>query len=146
MTIKSRPLSFIHDVPITKTKMFWDGLKEGRIYATKCRDCGKIYFPPQVDCPKCLKSNFEWISLSNEGEIETFTESHLKPQGFTHYEKPYIIAIAKTPEEVKVMGWLEGVEVDNVKVGMKVEITSRIQPDGYPAIIFKPRIHEAKTI
>jgi len=137
--MRSRPLNLIHGVPIVKTKMFWDGLKEGRIYATKCRDCGKIYFPPQADCPKCLKSNLEWISLSSEGEIETFTESHLKPQGFTYYEKPYIIAIAKTRDEVKVIGWLEEVEVSNVKVGMKVEITSRIQPDGYPVIIFKPK-------
>jgi len=37
------------------------------------------------------------------------------------------------------MDWLEGVEISNVKVGMKVEITSRIQPDGYPVIIFKPK-------
>jgi uncharacterized OB-fold protein len=40
--MKSRPLNLIHDVPIVRTKMFWNGLKEGRIYATKCRDCGKI--------------------------------------------------------------------------------------------------------
>ncbi|MEM1545779.1 MAG: Zn-ribbon domain-containing OB-fold protein [Candidatus Methanomethylicia archaeon] len=139
MSIKSRPLNFIHDIPIIKTKKFWDGLNEGKIYATKCKDCGKVYFPPQVDCPKCLKSNFEWIPLTNEGEIETFTESHLKPQGFTHYEKPYIIAIAKTLEGVKIMGWLEGVEISNVKVGMKVEITSKTQPDGYPVILFKPK-------
>jgi len=118
--MRSRPLNLIHGVPIVKTKMFWDGLKEGRIYATKCRDCGKIYFPPQADCPKCLKSNLEWISLSSEGEIETFTESHLKPQGFTYYEKPYIIAIARVGD-VRVMGWLMNVKDERcVRVGDEV--------------------------
>jgi uncharacterized OB-fold protein len=60
-------------------------------------------------------SDVEWVALSDEGVIETFTESHLKPQGFTHYEEPYIIAIARTPEGAKVMGWLEGISAEKAR-------------------------------
>jgi uncharacterized OB-fold protein len=80
----------------------------------------------------------EWTQLF-EGTLETFTQAYLKPQGFTHYEYNYVVAIAKTMEGVKVMGWLEDVEVNAAKVGMIVQITAKIMPDGFPAIIFKPK-------
>jgi uncharacterized OB-fold protein len=140
-TIRSRALTYIHDIPVARIKRFWDGLIEGKVYATKCKRCGELYYPPQVDCFKCLTSDVEWIALSDEGVIETFTESHLKPQGFIHYEKPYIISIVKTPEGAKVMGWLEGIDVDKVRVGLNVKITTILQSDGYPAIVFKPKQH-----
>lgn len=134
--IKSRPMVIIYEIPIARVKKFWDGLSEGKLYTTKCKKCGKIYYPPQSDCPKCLASEIEWIELSYEGIIETYTEAHLRPQGFTHYEKPYIIAIAKLPEGVKIMGWLEA-EPGSIKVGSRVRIEPRIQSDGFPTIIFK---------
>jgi uncharacterized OB-fold protein len=137
-SIKSRTLTITHDIPISRTKVYWDGLREGKVYATKCKKCGQTYYPPQPDCPNCLTSNMEWIQIS-EGILETFTQAYLKPQGFTHYEQNYIIAIAKVSEEVKVMGWLEEADVKNVKVGMPVEITAKTMPDGFPTIILKPK-------
>ena len=136
--ITSRTLTYTHQIPILRVKKFWDGLKEGKIYATKCKKCGEIYYPPQADCTSCLTSDMEWIEVPNEGYIETFVASYLKPQGFEHYETPYIIAIARTESGIKVMGFLEKVDYKEVKPGMKVKITSRIQNDGFPAIIFEP--------
>jgi uncharacterized OB-fold protein len=137
-SMKSRTLTLTHDIPISKTKIYWDGLKEGKVYATKCKKCGEIYYPPQVDCSHCLTSDVEWIQLF-EGNLETFTKAYLKPQGFTHYEQNYIVAIARTAEGVKVMGWLEDMDLNVAKVGMSVKITAKIMPDGFPAIIFKPK-------
>jgi uncharacterized OB-fold protein len=137
-SMKSRSLTLIHDIPIFKTRIYWDGLKEGKVHATKCKKCGEIYYPPQVDCPTCLTSEVEWIQLL-EGNLETFTQVCLKPQGFSHYEQNYIVAITKTVEGVKIMGWLEETDVKNLKVGMLVTITAKIMPDGFPAIIFKTK-------
>lgn len=137
-SMKSRTLTLIHDIPISKTKIYWDGLKEGKIYATKCKKCGRVYYPPQVDCHNCLTSDVEWIQLL-EGNLETFTQVYLKPQGFSHYEHNYIVAIAKTAEGAKVMGWLEDMDVKTVKVGTSVKITAKTMPDGFPAIIFKTK-------
>lgn len=134
--LKSRTLTLTHDIPISKTQKYWDELKKGKVYATKCKKCGKIYYPPQADCPNCLTSDVEWIQLLY-GNIETFTQVYLKPQGFTHYAQNYIIAIAKTAEGAKVMGWLEGMNVDIAKIGTPVEITAKVMPDGFPAIFFK---------
>ncbi len=136
--IVSRKLVYEHRIPVSKTKVFWDGLKDGVLYATRCKKCGKIYYPPQADCIECLASDVEWVKLSSEGTLVTYTQNVYAPQGFTHYGKPYIIAIAETPEGVKVMGWLEGVDVRDAKVGMRVKITPKVQDDGFPVIVFTP--------
>ncbi|MEM2567014.1 MAG: OB-fold domain-containing protein, partial [Candidatus Bathyarchaeia archaeon] len=93
--------------------------------------------PPQADCPKCLTSQMGWIQLS-EGEIETFTKVSLKPQGFEQYKEDFVIAIAKTPEGAKVMGWLENADIKNIQPGTHVKITAKIMPDGFPTIILQP--------
>jgi len=77
-----------------------------------------------------------WIPLSGDGFIVTLTQATLKPQGFTQYTDPYTIAVAQTPEGVKVLGWVEG---GTPTVGTAVKIASRIQSDGYPVIVFSPK-------
>lgn len=129
-SIKSRPLTFVHKIPILKTKLFWEKLKEGEIYATRCKKCGKLYYPPQADCSECLSSDVEWVKLCGEATLEAYTFVHVKPQGFEKYPS-YIIAIAATPEGVKIMGWLEGLKLEEIKVGMKLKATSMVLDDGY---------------
>ena len=85
-TLRSRKLEIIYNIPISKTLKFWEGLKEGKIYTTRCKNCGKLYFPPVVDCAECYSSDMEWIELSGEGEIETFT--HIIAVSYTHLTLP----------------------------------------------------------
>jgi uncharacterized OB-fold protein len=94
-SVISRPLTYIHKIPILKTQLFWEKLKEGEIYATRCKKCKKLYYPPQADCPECLASEIEWIKLSGEATLEAYTQVQARPQRFENYE-PYIIAIAAT--------------------------------------------------
>jgi len=136
-SITSRPITFTHKVPILKTRRFWEKLEEGEVYATKCKKCGRLYYPPQGDCAHCLSSDVEWVKLNKEAILETYTHALQRPAGFGQYE-PYIIAIAKTRDGVRVMGWLEDVKLEDVKVGMKLEMSAKKLPDGFPVITFKP--------
>jgi hypothetical protein len=136
-SITSRSITFTHKVPILKTRLFWEKLKEGKIYATKCKKCGEIYYPPQSDCAHCLTSDVEWVELSKDAVLETYTQALQRPAGFDTHE-PYIIAIARTKERVRVMGWLEGTKLEEVKVDMKLEMSTRKLPDGFWVITFKP--------
>jgi len=137
--IPSRPLTYAHKIPISKTGVFWEKLKLGEVYATKCRKCGKLYYPPQVDCPRCLTSEAEWVKLSGEGRLFSYTWVYYQPQGFTQYQKPYAIAVAEVDGGVKVMGWLEGVKPEEVKIGMRVAVSAKTLPDGYLVIVFSPK-------
>ena len=136
-SITSRPITFTHKVPVLKTRLFWEKLNEGKVYATKCKKCGRLYYPPQSDCAHCLSSDVEWVELNKDAVLETYTHALYRPAGFDGYA-PYTIAIARTRDGVRVMGWLEGIKLEKVKVGMKLEMSTRKLPDGFLVITFKP--------
>ncbi len=136
-SIKSREIRIMQNMPITKTSKFWEGLKEGKIYGTKCAKCGKLSFPPVADCGECLSSEVEWVALGNEAEIETFTHVAVRPPSFCEY-KPYAVAIGRLKEGVKVLAWLTGFSLSQVKVGMKVKLTAKVSPEGNLTYEFAP--------
>lgn len=51
---------------------FWNGLRDGVIYAKKCRDCGYVEFPPRMACNECGSRNTEWTTLTGKGELRSF--------------------------------------------------------------------------
>jgi len=51
---------------------FWNGLKEGVVYARKCKECGAIEFPPHLACNTCGYHETEWTTLPGTGELITF--------------------------------------------------------------------------
>ena len=136
-TLRSRKLEIIYNIPISKTLKFWEGLKEGKIYTTRCKNCGKLYFPPVADCAECYSSDMEWIELSGEGEIETFTHIIVKPASFQD-EPPYTVAIARLKEGVRALAWLTGAKKKDIKVGMKVRLMAKVTPEGRLTYEFKP--------
>jgi uncharacterized OB-fold protein len=138
LTMKSnRILHITYNLPISKTSKFWDGLKEGKIYATRCENCGKLHFPPVADCGDCGSSNMKWVELDGEGKIVTFTQVVVKPASFSE-EPTYIVAIARLTEGVKVLAWLTGIEREDVRVGLKVRLVVRITSDGRVSYGFVP--------
>ena len=138
LTLKSnRTLQITYNLPISKTSKFWEGLKEGKIYATKCEKCGKLHFPPVADCGECGSSNMKWVELDGEGEIETFTQVVVKPASFSK-ESSYIVAIARLNEGVKALAWLIDVKREDVKAGMKVKLVARVTSDGRATYEFVP--------
>jgi uncharacterized OB-fold protein len=134
-SIKSREVKIVQDIPISRTLPFWEGLKQGKILATKCRKCGKLYFPPVADCANCFASDIEWIELSSEATIETFTHVVVRPTTFQQ-EKPYTVAIGRLKEGVRVLAWLTGFKLSEVKVGMKAKLVAKLTPDGRPTYEF----------
>lgn len=128
-TLRSREIKIVQEIPTSKTLKFYEGLKEGKVYATKCKDCEKIYFPPMVDCPECLTTGLDWVELSSDAEIETFTHVVIRPTTFQQH-KPYTVAIGRLKEGVKVLAWLTGFKLAEVKVGMKAKLVAKATPEG----------------
>jgi uncharacterized OB-fold protein len=128
-TLRSREIKIVQEIPTSKTLKFYEGLKEGKVYATKCKDCEKVYFPPMVDCPECLATGLDWVELSSDAEIETFTHVVIRPTTFQQH-KPYTVAIGRLKEGVKVLAWLTGFKLSEVKVGMKAKLVAKATPEG----------------
>lgn len=137
-SLKSRrTLKLTYEIPVAKTARFWQALKEGQLVTTRCTKCGNVTFPPQNDCPKCLASEPEWIDLGNEAVLESFTQIVVTPVSFVDYE-PYVVAVGRLMEGVKILAWLSDVQPEQVKVGMRMKLVARTTPDGRPVYEFKP--------
>ena len=124
----NRTLQITYNLPISRTSKFWQGLKEGKVYATTCKKCGKLHFPPVADCGDCGSSDMKWTELDGEGEIVTFTQVLVKPASF-QTEPDYIVAIAQLKDGVKALAWLTGVKMEDVQIGMKVKLVAKVISD-----------------
>lgn len=128
VSMRELPLRF--QFGISKVQRFFEELKDGKIYMTKCKGCGEKFFPPQADCPNCQASSMDWVELSGEGELLTCTMIFVKPPTFAHY-KDYIVGIARMKEDVKVLAWLDVDDPQKVKPKMKVRLkTVKREPEG----------------
>jgi len=121
---------------------FYAYVREGRLMGAKCLSCGRLLVPPRPVCPSCYGSEFEWVKLSGEGVVESYTVIHVAPPRFQE-EAPYIVAIVRLKEGVKLPGRLVGVEPEEVKVGMPVRVEFVPETDEeswpyWPTYRFKP--------
>jgi len=130
-----RALTLRFDLPVSKTREFWDSLRRGKFVTTSCKRCGYVSFPPQSDCPKCMGSEHEWVDLGQDATLVTCTYVNVKPQSFASTD-PYTIAIGEFPSGVKVLAWLEGAGRDEAKPGMKLRIEARVGSEGNPFYVF----------
>jgi len=127
--LKSRPITFVFELPTEKLTEFWNGLEKGKVYASKCKKCGYITFPPTADCSHCLNQEMEWVDIQGEGEIETFTHVVIRPASFQKYPT-YTVAVVKMNAGVKVLAWLTSAKLGDVKVGARVRLGAVPSEDG----------------
>jgi uncharacterized OB-fold protein len=127
-----RSLTLRYTISVERLKPFFQGLAEGKVLATRCKRCGRVYFPPQADCPHCKASDMEWVEIKDEGELLTYTVIYTKPASFAHYPD-YAVGVAyfKDPG-VNVLAWISENDPKKLRVGMKVRLkVVRRQPENY---------------
>lgn len=113
----------------TKASDFLSYLEKGKVMATKCRKCGTNYFPPRMDCPKCVGSDVEWFEIKGNGKLVTYTVVNYGPTGFEE-DAPYSLAIADF-DGMRVFGRLsKGLKESDIKPGMEVKILPVKLPGG----------------
>ncbi len=123
-----RELRIKYVISVEGIKKFFEGLKEGKLLATKCK-CGRLFFPPQKDCPSCMKSEMEWVELKKEGTLETLTVIFVRPPSFSMHD-PYTVAIAKLDDGVRILSWLKG-DPRAVRPGQRVRVEVSRRKEGH---------------
>jgi uncharacterized OB-fold protein len=130
------PLKFL--IPTAKIKPFFDSLKEGNLVATRCTKCGAEYFPPQADCSACRSSEVEYVPLEKDATLLAYAVINVKPFSFAQYGD-YTVAIGRLQEGLNVLTWIEGVETERIKVGMKLRlVVGKREADGIFTYWFEP--------
>jgi uncharacterized OB-fold protein len=68
---------------------FYNGLEEGKIYGTSCPSCKKTFVPARSFCPGCCANLDEWVEVSQEGEVVSWT--YTDKEFFGMPEKPPVV-------------------------------------------------------
>jgi uncharacterized OB-fold protein len=100
------------------------------LLGTQCNDCGTYFFPKQSHyCknPDCESTDFTEVELSRTGHIWSYTNACYKPPAPFVAKEPFepyaIAAVQLDKEQMVVLGQvIEGVSVDELKVGMPMEL------------------------
>ena len=100
------------------------------LIGTRCVKCGTYFFPKQTHyCknPHCDSTEFEEVELSRRGTVWSYTNACYKPpEPFVAADpfEPYTIAAVELAEDkMVVLGQVaEGVNVEDLKVGMQMEL------------------------
>ncbi len=111
------------------------------LVGSKCKKCGKIFFPKKKVCPNCLSfGEMEDIPLSRKGKLYTYTIAYVGP---LIDKLPYAFGFIDLPEGVRIFSLLTENNPEKLRVGMEMEVVAekiKKVTDGSEAIVymFKP--------
>lgn len=110
---------------VTSAAAYWrDRSMILRLQGSKCRNCGRLFFPPQRVCIYCrAKDNFEHVRLADmKGTLYTFSKDELA----TTLDPPVIMSVVNLEGGARFMGQMTDRDPDQVNVNTPVEMTFRM--------------------
>ena len=113
-----------------------------KLMAGKCLKCGKIHLPPRPLCDNCFSQEFEWVNVSGNGTLLTYTVINVAPEQF-HAIAPYAVGIVQLEDGLRIPGMINGVTQAKLKIGMELTVdfgscsTTQQWPQ-WPRYCFKP--------
>jgi uncharacterized OB-fold protein len=123
--------------PHTKLVRFFEELKAGKLMGTKCKKCGKLFFPPRADCNICLSSDMEWVEMKGNGKLLSYTITYFAPKAYVKMA-PYAIGVAQLDQGPKLSAWIRGVKFEDLKIGMRLKVTIEKCEDDIIRYILRP--------
>ncbi len=108
---------------------FWDFMRdEKRMRLQCCSDCGAYRYPPGPICPECLSPEYEWKSVSGEGELLSWIVFH--KQYLPEYPAPYNVIAVKLKEGPIVISNLAEAPAGTDLIGKPVRLRLIEMDDG----------------
>jgi uncharacterized protein len=106
--------------------------KGPRLIGSKCTSCGTYFFPKSSYCNNayCSKGEIKEVTFGTRGKVYSYTIQYYAPPAPYKWEgefKPYAIGYIDLPEGIRVLGQLTGCKLEDVKIGMDVELVAEKQ-------------------
>ncbi|HEU5302474.1 MAG TPA: Zn-ribbon domain-containing OB-fold protein [Acidimicrobiia bacterium] len=100
---------------------YWQAAADGRLLVQECPTCGHRQWYPRALCTNCAGTP-EWLECSGRGTVHTFTVIRQFGMKAFRDELPYVIAMIELEEGPLVFGNVTDCDVDDVAIGMPVEV------------------------
>ena len=101
---------------------FWDGCKQHKLLLQRCSKCSHKRDASPV-CPECLSGEHEWVEASGKGSIYSWIVVHQRYNRAFEDDLPYNVAIVELEEGPRLMTNIVGIENDDIRPGLSVEVT-----------------------
>jgi len=110
---------------------FYDALEQQRkILGIRCDSCRRVYLPPRAVCGTCFRSMHDWVELKNEGEVLNYTIVHYQ-EPIHPAKAPFAYALIKLDgADTAFIHLLGDVDLDHVRIGMRVKAVFADPPTG----------------
>lgn len=117
---------------------FYEGLKEEKILGNQCPECGKVLVPARTFCPTCFVDMGEWIEVSQEGEVVSWTLANYEFFG-RPVDPPFIGALIRLDgTDCNILHLIGGFDLSNqdtvrgkIRPGTRVKAVWRDEKTGH---------------
>lgn len=110
---------------------FMQGLRDGKILATRCSKSGLAYLPPRAYCERTFERCDGWVQAAGEGVIEAST---IVVRGFEGKRKPPVaIAFVRLDGiDSAIANYVDGLDLSDYEAAMK-----RLAPGKRVRVVFQ---------
>ena len=130
----AKPLPRVNET----TRPYWDGARAGRLLLQRCRACTSFVHYPRAWCPRCWKTDLEWVESQGKGRVVTFTIVHQAPFESYAGDVPYVLAVVRLDEGPQMMTNIVGIEPARVCVDLRVAVVFEERAGGFRVPQFRP--------
>jgi uncharacterized OB-fold protein/acyl dehydratase len=122
---------------LTRDNGFWfDAAKEHRLVIQRCSSCGTLRHPPRPRCDRCGSYDWDTVEASGRATLYSFVVMHY-PQ-VPAFDYPLPIGLLELDEGTRLVADLVGVERDDIKVGMVLELEWQDHDEDLTLPAFRP--------
>jgi len=105
-----------------EAREFFERCARGTLSVQRCSACARLRHYPRSHCPFCLSPEWQWQDCSGRGGVFTYTIIRRNENPRFRDRLPYAVAIVELEEGVQMLAGLVDVDVEDVSVGMPVEV------------------------
>lgn len=105
-------------------------LADGRFMIQHSPSTGQYVFYPRVAAPQTGATDLQWVPASGKGTVYATTTVRPRPP-----QPPYNVALIELAEGPRMMSRVEGVDAQDVKIGMAVTARVANEQEG-PVVVF----------
>ncbi|MDC0738916.1 zinc ribbon domain-containing protein [Cognatishimia sp. SS12] len=77
---------------------FWDSAAEGVLKIQHCQSCQSHVFYPRPICPHCWADALEWVAVSGQGQLKSYSEIHKPGHPGWASIAPYVVGLVRLRE------------------------------------------------
>jgi uncharacterized OB-fold protein len=128
--------------PAPESVPYWEAARRHRLELPRCDSCDGFWFPPSASCPHCLSAEFTWTPVSGRGKVFSFVTFHRVYHPAFQAEVPYVVALIALEEGARLLSNIVGLDPDEVRCDMPVEVVFVDVADGVALPKFKPLLDD----